>query len=72
MIVASPKSIKELVNIIDRHQKVLFAGCGTFTFPIAEKARVHAVERDKTALFAITAAARATLRPTAVEPVKNR
>ncbi len=29
MIVASPKSIKELVSIIDRHEKVLFVGCGT-------------------------------------------
>ena len=29
MIVASPKSIQELVRIIERHQKVLFVGCGT-------------------------------------------
>jgi ferredoxin len=29
MIVASPKSIKELVSVIDRHEKVLFVGCGT-------------------------------------------
>jgi ferredoxin len=29
MIVASPKSIRELVQIIDRHEQVLFAGCGT-------------------------------------------
>jgi ferredoxin len=29
MIVASPKSIRELVQIIDRHDKVLFVGCGT-------------------------------------------
>ncbi len=29
MIVASPKSIKEIVSLIDRHQKVLFVGCGT-------------------------------------------
>ncbi len=29
MIVASPKSIKEIVQIIDRHEKVLFVGCGT-------------------------------------------
>jgi 23S rRNA (uracil1939-C5)-methyltransferase len=38
----------------------LFAGCGTFTFPLAEKARVHAVEQDKPALAAIAATARAT------------
>ena len=29
MIVASPKSITELKNIIADHKKVLFAGCGT-------------------------------------------
>ena len=29
MIVASPKSISELKNIIAGHKKVLFAGCGT-------------------------------------------
>ncbi|HWA30321.1 MAG TPA: hypothetical protein VG867_04460 [Rhizomicrobium sp.] len=47
----------------------LFAGCGTFTFPLAEKARVHAVELDKPALAAIAAAARATqgLKPIATE-----
>jgi 23S rRNA (uracil1939-C5)-methyltransferase len=47
----------------------LFAGCGTFTFPLAEKARVHAVELDKSALAAIAAAARTTqgLKPIATE-----
>lgn len=47
----------------------LFAGCGTFTFPLAEKARVHAVELDKPALAAIAATARATqgLKPIATE-----
>jgi ferredoxin len=29
MIVASPKSVPELVQIIDCHSKVLFVGCGT-------------------------------------------
>ncbi|MCX7007269.1 MAG: methylenetetrahydrofolate reductase C-terminal domain-containing protein [Kiritimatiellaeota bacterium] len=29
MIVASPKSVTELKTILDRHEKVLFAGCGT-------------------------------------------
>jgi ferredoxin len=29
MIVASPKSVKEIVQIIERHNKVLFVGCGT-------------------------------------------
>ena len=29
MIVASPKSVTELKQLIDRHKKVLFVGCGT-------------------------------------------
>ena len=29
MIVASPKPIRELVQLIDRHDQVLFVGCGT-------------------------------------------
>lgn len=47
----------------------LFAGCGTFTFPLAERARLHAVEFDKSALSAIANAARATqgLKPIATE-----
>jgi 23S rRNA (uracil1939-C5)-methyltransferase len=36
----------------------LYAGCGTFTFALAERARVHAVERDETALAALWTAAR--------------
>ena len=36
----------------------LFAGCGTFTFPMAARARVHAVEGDPAALGALTQAAR--------------
>ncbi|HEY8947824.1 MAG TPA: hypothetical protein VIM56_02945 [Rhizomicrobium sp.] len=47
----------------------LFAGCGTFTFPLAEKAKVHAVELDKPALASIATAARATqgLKPITTE-----
>jgi 23S rRNA (uracil1939-C5)-methyltransferase len=47
----------------------LFAGCGTFTFPLAEKARVHAVDGDAPALAALSAAARATpgLKPITTE-----
>jgi 23S rRNA (uracil1939-C5)-methyltransferase len=47
----------------------LFAGCGTFTFALAEKAKVHAVELDKPALAAIAAAVRATqgLKPITTE-----
>ena len=29
MIVASPKSVTELKQLVDRHKKVLFVGCGT-------------------------------------------
>ncbi len=36
----------------------LYAGCGTFTFSLAQHARVHAVERDEAALAALWAAAR--------------
>jgi 23S rRNA (uracil1939-C5)-methyltransferase len=47
----------------------LFCGCGTFTFPLAEKARVHAVELDAPMLDALAAAAKATpgLKPVTVE-----
>jgi len=47
----------------------LFCGCGTFTFPLAEKARVHAVELDGPMLEALAAAAKATpgLKPVTVE-----
>jgi 23S rRNA (uracil1939-C5)-methyltransferase len=36
----------------------LYAGCGTFGFPLAERARVHCVEGDGPALAAAEAAAR--------------
>jgi 23S rRNA (uracil1939-C5)-methyltransferase len=36
----------------------LYAGCGTFTFPLARKVRVHAVEGDWDAIGALAAAAR--------------
>jgi 23S rRNA (uracil1939-C5)-methyltransferase len=35
----------------------LFAGCGAFTFPLAEHARVHAVESNAAAVAAVAAAA---------------
>lgn len=35
----------------------LFSGCGSFTFPLAQKAQVHAVEGDEAALRALKAAA---------------
>ncbi len=37
----------------------LFCGCGTFSLPLAERARVHAVEREQSLLDALAAAARA-------------
>jgi 23S rRNA (uracil1939-C5)-methyltransferase len=47
----------------------LFSGCGTFALPLAERAKVHAVERDETMLAALAAAARATtgLKPLTTE-----
>jgi 23S rRNA (uracil1939-C5)-methyltransferase len=47
----------------------LFSGCGTFSLPLAERARVHAVEREQGMLDALAAAARATpgLRPVTTE-----
>ena len=56
--------VKSAKNIAD-----LFSGCGTFTFPLAQKAKVHAVELDKPALAAITSAARGTqgLKPITTE-----
>jgi len=47
----------------------LFAGCGTFTFALAPKARVHAVEYEVPMLNALTAAAKATrgLKPVTTE-----
>jgi 23S rRNA (uracil1939-C5)-methyltransferase len=47
----------------------LFCGCGTFAFPLAERARVHAVEQDGAMLKALTAAVQATpgLKPVTTE-----
>lgn len=47
----------------------LFAGCGTFTLPLAEQAEVHAVEGDAALTAALDKAARATpgLRRVTVE-----
>jgi 23S rRNA (uracil1939-C5)-methyltransferase len=40
----------------------LYAGCGTFTFPLAHGARVHAVEGDAEAIGALSDAARGVAR----------
>jgi 23S rRNA (uracil1939-C5)-methyltransferase len=47
----------------------LFAGCGTFTFALASKAKVHAIEFEAPMLKALSDAARATpgLKPVNVE-----
>ncbi len=47
----------------------LFSGCGTFTFPLAERHGVHALEMDETACAALDKAARKTsgLKPVSVE-----
>jgi 23S rRNA (uracil1939-C5)-methyltransferase len=46
----------------------LFAGCGTFALPLAQIARVHAVEQDAPALAALAAAAKAPgLKPVTTE-----
>lgn len=47
----------------------LFCGCGTFTFPLAEKSRVHAVELEPAMLEAVAAAAKSTsgLKPVTTE-----
>ncbi|HTQ15534.1 MAG TPA: hypothetical protein VMH86_16820 [Rhizomicrobium sp.] len=52
-----------------KHVADLFAGCGTFTLPLAAQARVHAVEREGAMLDALAAAARATqgLKPVTTE-----
>jgi 23S rRNA (uracil1939-C5)-methyltransferase len=46
-----------------------FAGCGTFSLPLAENAKIHAVEQDKPALAALAEAARNTqgLKPVTTE-----
>ncbi|MEI9885071.1 MAG: hypothetical protein WDN08_01010 [Rhizomicrobium sp.] len=46
----------------------LFAGCGTFSLPLAQAARVHAVEREQSLLDALAAAARAAsgLKPVTI------
>lgn len=47
----------------------LFAGCGPFSFRLAERAQVHAVESDKAAILALTRGAGMTqgLKPIATE-----
>ena len=52
-----------------KHVADLFAGCGPFSFRLAERMKVLAVESDKAAILALTRAAGATqgLKPIATE-----
>jgi 23S rRNA (uracil1939-C5)-methyltransferase len=58
------EALKGAKSIVD-----FFAGCGTFSLPLAEGARVHAVELDKSAVAALADAARNTqgLKPVTAE-----
>jgi len=60
-VLAATKGAKRIAD--------LFAGLGTFALPLAEFARVHAVERDGAMLDALAAAARTTqgLKPVTTE-----
>lgn len=49
----------------------LFCGCGTFALPLAERARVHAVDLEAAMLEALAAAARATSGLKPVTPEKR-
>ncbi len=53
-----------------KHIADLFAGCGTFSLPLAARARVHAVELERASLDALGTAARNTagLKPVTTEP----
>ncbi len=64
LLAAVREAVKGAKTIAD-----LFSGCGTFSLPLAEQARVHAVEREATMLAALAAAARATsgLKPVTTE-----
>ncbi|WP_207480804.1 class I SAM-dependent RNA methyltransferase [Arenibaculum pallidiluteum] len=53
LVAAAGAALAGAARIID-----LFSGAGTFTFPLARKARVHAVEGDGAALDALAAGAR--------------
>ncbi len=52
-----------------KHVADLFAGCGTFSLPLAAQSQVHAVDSDGPALAALAAAARAVqgLKPVTTE-----
>lgn len=61
---ASQFAEQDMVELVGHHLKSckkvadLFSGCGTFTFPLAKKSAVHAVEAEGAALNAIDRAFR--------------
>lgn len=59
--------VAEVLRLLDGARRVadLFAGCGTFTFPLAQRAAVHAVEGSPEMIAALDHAARhaSGLRP---------
>jgi 23S rRNA (uracil1939-C5)-methyltransferase len=60
----------EILRIVGKAKSVadLFAGCGAFALPLARKARIHAVEQDKSALAALGEAAKSPgLKPVTTE-----
>ncbi len=52
------EAVLAAVPVDARRVADLYAGCGTFTFPLAKKFRVHAVEGESAALAALWTAAR--------------
>jgi 23S rRNA (uracil1939-C5)-methyltransferase len=57
LVAAMAEAVGDADRVID-----LFAGCGTFAAPLAERAEVHAVEGDAAALAALDAGWRAAAR----------
>lgn len=72
---ASQNAEVHMAKLVGRHLKSckkvadLFSGCGTFTFPLAKKSAVHAVEAEGAALNAIDRAFRSRqgLKPVTTE-----
>lgn len=59
---AAMEALQGTKNIAD-----LFAGCGSFTFPLAKSARLHAVEGDAALTNALQAAANKAVLPVTTE-----